>query len=242
MQIFRYWCWSALTVAISLTIPAARAEMITPDSIPNPPSTVDAAQGTSVSPSNLVNLQYKGLGLVFPGGSAITQLNGVSVWAPVSPRTEMSGQSSSRPIDYAWNMAGSLVSPGSLNPTTVSSLAVQIVGNGTFPLPSLSMHVYGSNGQILPITPLIGNIANTQDWTFTGPGIGSFSVSAVPLPPIGAQHATANSAWGIAGISFTPAASTPEPTSLALAGLGALGLATRLGWRRFRRVARPIEA
>lgn len=238
MHIFRSWRWNALALLFGFSAPTARAELITPDSIPNPPSAVASAQGTPVSPSNLVNLQYKGVGLVFPGGSAITQLNGVSVWAPVSPPTEISGQSSGRPIDYAWNIAGRLVSPGSLNPTTVSSLAVEIVGNGTFPLPFLSMHVYGSNGQILPITPLIGNIANTQDWTFTGPGIRSFSVSAVPPSPSGAQ---ANSSWGIAGISFTPAASTPEPTSLALAGLGAFGLAARLIRRRIWRVARTVE-
>jgi hypothetical protein len=82
MQVFRSWRWSALAVAFGLTTPAARAGMITPDSIPGPPSAVASDQGTPVYFSNVVTSQYKGLGLNFSSGAAITNLNGTSVWAP----------------------------------------------------------------------------------------------------------------------------------------------------------------
>ncbi len=230
MNVFRNWRWSALAVAFVSTAPVARAGMITPDSIPNPPSAVASANGTPVYLSNYVGLQYKGLGLIFPGGSAITQLNGVAVWTPVSPPPRQGESSSSGSIDYAWRLAGSLVSPGSLNSMTVSSLSVEILSNNP-----MSMSVYGFNGQRLNISPVIKSTAGVQDWTFTGPGISSFS--AVVAPPIGAHpEAITNSAWGVAGVSLSPA-SAPEPSTLVLAGLGALGLATRLNWRRFRQLA-----
>ena len=81
MSLVRIWRWSALAVAFALAASAARAEMITPNSIPNPPTAVGSADGTLVSTSNIVNTQYAGLGLNLSG--AITSLSGVSVWAPV---------------------------------------------------------------------------------------------------------------------------------------------------------------
>jgi hypothetical protein len=244
MHAFRSRRWSTLAVLFVFTAPAVRAGMITPDSIPNPPSAVGSANGTPVYTSNLVTTEYKGLGLNFShaaailNGVAITNLNGTSVWAPTEglarPGNSIAGSTPvGNPvaqINYSSKLSGSIVSPGSLNPTTVSSLAVQIVGDA-----AVSMNVYGFNGQRLNITPLIGSIAGVQDWTFTGTGISSFS--AVVAPPIGAHPgAITNTAWGVAGVSFTPA-SAPEPSSLLLAGLGALGLVTRLGWRRSRRLA-----
>jgi hypothetical protein len=239
MHGFRSRRWSALTVLFIFASQAARAGMITPDSIPNPPSSVASAQGTPVYTNNFVIGQYSGLGLVFPRGSALTQLNGMSVWAPVSPPPKLAGPSSSGSasgsigsIAYAWSLLGRFVLPGSLNPTAVSSLTVGTLGN-----PSLSMSVYGLNGQRLNIIPVIGSIAGVHDWTFTGRGISSFFATVVP-PPGGGAHpgAITNPAWGVAGVSFTPV-SGPEPSSLVLAGLGALGLVTRLGWRRSWRVA-----
>lgn len=161
MQAFRNWRWSALAVAFGLTAPVAQAEMITPDSISilNRPSAVGSASGTPVYASNLVTTQYAGLGLNF-NAAAITSLNGTSVWAPIDggvvgvPAIPSSGGSPVTSISYNYGsgVQGGFVSPGSANPTTVSSLGVDIVGNGSFPPPSLSMNVYGSNGQVLPIT------------------------------------------------------------------------------------------
>ncbi len=225
MHVCRNWRWSALAVAFVFIAPVARAGMITPDSIPNPPSAVASTDGTAISMSNIVNTQYAGLGMRL--SAAITSINGVSVWAPI---TYAASPPWGGAINYASSVGGRFVSPGSLSPTTVSSLTVEILGN-----PSLSMSVYGLNGQSLNIAPLIRSIAGAENLTFTGPGISSFSAAGVP-PSDGAHPATNPSPWGVASVSFTPA-TTPEPSSLVLAGLGALGMTTRLGWRRRRRIA-----
>lgn len=195
-------------------------------SIPlNPPFLVDSANGSIVHPNELVTTQYTGSGLNFPWGTAITKLNGDSVWAPISVPLDSGVKNPWGSIYYheGWGILGRFVSPISLNPTTVSSLTVKILGNS-----SVSVHVYGygPNGHLLNITPSVGSIAGEQDWTFTGPGIGSFYAT---------QDATSSSPWGMAAVSLTPAPTPeplPEPGSLVLAGLGALGLATRVVWRR----------
>jgi hypothetical protein len=105
------------------------------------------------------------------------------------------------------------------------------------------LFVYGRNGQLLNLPPILQNRAGPHGgelWTFTGSGIASFSGFTSPIDSMGQGNGPLPNPWGIAEVSFTPA-STPEPTSLFLAGLGALGLAARLGWRRIRRVAQPIE-
>lgn len=229
--------WFALTFVIGFAAPAARAEMITPDSIPNPPSAVGSANGTLVSMNNLVANQYVGLGLSFNyGGTAITSLNGIPVWAPVQASGNVIDLPSP-PANYPWGninyytrwYGGSLNSLVSGNPVTVSSLTVETLGH-----PMLS--VYGRNGLPLNITPVLQSRPGPnggQEWTFTGSGIWSFSALMVPPPVVSGMGNSFNPAWGIASVSFTmPAGQTPEPSSLVLAGLGALGVAARFGWRR----------
>lgn len=236
--------WFALAAVFSFLAPSARAEMITPDSIPNPPAAVGSANGTSVYAGNLVSTQYMGSGLSFGNSpTAITRLNGIPVWAPVSPvdipGVRLSGGPSVNSpvgaINYFAPWSGAyLNSLTTRNPITVSSLTVETVGHPGF----FSLHVYGRNGLPLNITPVVRSIPGTNDeriWTFTGAGIGSFS-AAVAVPPGFAKSAMPIYApWGVAAVSFTPpAGQTPEPSSLVLAGLGALGLAARFGWRRRR--------
>lgn len=221
MFAFRNRRWSALVVVFSLATPSARAGMITPDSIPNPPSAVSSANGTPVYPSNFVAAQYKGLGLIFSPGAAITKLNGGSVWVPIEPIASTQGLSDRGSTNYYFDKVnGSFVSPGRLISSTVSSVTLGIIGQA---VPS----VYGINGQQLNISPVLQPSSATngsQAWTFTGSDIGSFSVAPPVWPPIsgiGVPATTDNPAWGVASVSFTPtsAASAPEPSSLALAGL-----------------------
>jgi len=218
MSAFRSWRWSALTIAFGLMAPEARAEMITPNSIPNPPTVVASPYG-AVYANNFVNTQYASLGLNFNDETAITKLNGGSAWVPVGIAGGAPGA-----IDYAWTVGGNFVSPGSSNPTTVSSLSLDLIGNPSAP----TLWVDGLNRQSLNIVPVLQSTPGPdggQVWTFTGPGIASFGVMA----PLGGP-------WGVSEVSFSPA-TAPEPTSLVLAGLGALGLAARFGWRRVRMLA-----
>lgn len=237
-------CWLALAM-LGLAASAARAEWITPNSIPNPPAAVASANGTPVYAGNLVSGQYVGLGLGFSTWTAITHLNGIPVWAPV----ESIGTVPVVPPNYVrahvnyYSFPGFVASLNSLttrNPITVSSLTVETIGSPGF----LSMHVYGRNGPYVPlnITPVVQSIPGTDNeklWKFTGAGIWSFSISVVPPPGFGEPALVTNSPWGVAAVSFAePPGYSPEPSSLVLAGLGVLGLAARLGWRRAcRRIA-----
>src|SRR5262249_26966768 len=100
MHVYR-WRWLTLAVAFGLSVPAARAERIGPDSIPNAPAAVCAGNGTPGSTGNLRTSQYAGMGLNFSAGAAITNLNGVNVWAPTEmlaqPQSHVSG---SPPVNF----------------------------------------------------------------------------------------------------------------------------------------------
>jgi hypothetical protein len=235
-------CWFSLATVFGFAASTAQAEWITPNSIPNPPAAVASANGTAVYPDNLVTTQYKALGLNFSGGAAITTLNGVSVWAP----TEMLAQPLSRlmggpPVNYPaaqlsyygrWSGA-SFVLPGTLKPTTATSVSIEIIG---WPV---SMWVKYANGSVvMPAYTVIASGPDRSQLTETtfpiGPGIASFFVFAPvidPPPRAGTANMEINPAWGVAGVSFSTAS---EPSSLVLAGLGALGLTARFGWRRTR--------
>lgn len=223
MQAFWSWRSSVLAVFFGFTVPAAQAGMITitPDSIPNPPQAVSSANGTPVSPNNFVISQYARLGMNF-NAPAITSLNGVSVWVPVNSPAGTGGSI----IDYATSsIGGSFVWPGTSKALSPSSVTLDIIGDPS----SLRFQAGSFNGMPLNITPVLQSTPGPdggQRWRVTGSGIYSIYVSS----------SGANSPWGISEVSLTTA-STPEPSSLVLAGLRALGLATCSGWRRMRRAA-----
>src|SRR5262249_3191567 len=133
------------------------------------------------------------------------------VWAPIG--IAVGGPAGA--IDYAWGVNGDLHSPRVSNLTSVTSLSVKIIGDAT-------VTVSGLNN----IAPVIRSTGDVHIWTFTGPGISSFSTA--PSPTSGS--------WGIAQVSFI-LDTAPEPSSVILASLGALGLAARRGWRRVRPIA-----
>jgi hypothetical protein len=232
--------WAAL-VAILTMAAETRADMITPDSIAHPPGVVGWANGTSVYANNLVTSQYAGLGLNFTARAAITSLNGVNVWAPTEPllqpliRTVPGGPPPPFPvarISYNGSWGGaSFVQLGTQTPTTVSSVTLEILGR------PVTVDLFNAQGQLMGAASLVGmGLHGGQLYTFTGSGISSFSVFAPVIdPPPGAAspNMAINPAWGVAEASFTPA-HAPEPSGLILAGLGALGVAARFGWRRVR--------
>jgi hypothetical protein len=228
--------WVVLAAVLTMAAEEVRADVITPSSIANPPGAVGWANGTPVYANNLVTAQYAGLGLNFTAGAAITNLNGVNVWAPTEPLLQplfrtIPGGPPPFPvarISYNGTWGGaSFVQPGTQTPSTVSSVTLEILGR------PVTIDLFNAQGQLMGTASLGGTgLHGGQLYTFTGSGISSFSIFApVIVPPPGAM--AINPAWGVAEVSFTPA-HAPEPSSLILAGLGALGLAARFGWRRVR--------
>jgi hypothetical protein len=232
--------WLVLAVVLAFAAVEVRADVITPDSIANPPGAVGSANSTPVNANNLVTTQYAGLGLNFSSGAAITNLNGVNVWAPAEPLMQPQSRISGGPpvnfpvaqISYngTWS-GGNFVLPGTQTPTAVSSVTLEIIGR------PVTVDFFNAQGQLLSIAALGGTGPHGgQLYTFSGSGVSSFSVFAPVIdPPPGAASPTMaiNPVWGVAEISFT-LAHAPEPSSLLLAGLGALGLAARYGRRRAR--------
>ena len=237
---FAVRCLAAL--AAGLLSGAARADLITPDSIPQPPPLVGSAEGTPIySAADLVTNQYVGRGLLFPtvqigpgqygGAAALTKLGGVAAWAPARPQQ---GEPWAAEIDY-FQLTIQPVKPGTTTPTTVRSVTVELVGTdyhvGLF---GLDANGGGLGGTTTPVGtgPHGGELLH-----FSGEGISSFEVTGVFDPPAGRAGADTPAiafGWGVAGVEFTPA-TAPEPGTLALAGVGALALA---GWTWRRRTPR----
>ena len=218
--------------------------MITPNSIHNPPAAVGSANGTPVYASNLVNSQYMGLGLGFGNSrTAITSLNGVPVCGAGWSRRQSECSHIRRPtskiprrgnrlLQYVvWSKSQLARDAGSDNGFRVNR------GNDWESRFSLAGG-FGRNGLPLNIAPVVQSVPGSngeQIWTFTGSGIYGFTAVEAVIDPLGPGKLAVNPAWGVAAVSFTPpAGQTPEPSSVVLAGMGALGLAVRFGWRRSR--------
>jgi hypothetical protein len=231
-----------LAIAFGLSAAGVHAELITPDSIPNPPPAVGSGNLTPIpSMSNLVTTQYSAMGLIFSHSfasiatvanpwTAITNLNGVNVWAPATPLLWPASRIVGGPpprfpvgeINYNGVWSGGQLVPAGLRMT--SSVTLEIIGR------PVGVSFFGAGGQLLGSGTASGVGPHGGElYTFTGSGIFSFQVSAPVIdPPLGAM--AINPAWGLAEVSVTPS-HAPEPTSLVLAGIGGLGIFLRRRWR-----------
>jgi len=232
LSLFWVGAWAALAFTT-----AARADFVTPDSIPQPPAAVGSAPLTPIySPADLVTNQYIGRGLLFPTvleappgvragtTAAITNLGGFDVWAPAY---WSQGAPWAAEISYG-GLTIQLVKPGTTTPTTVRSVTVEVLELPN--LDSVGLEAFDREGRILGSTdtPSGSGPHGGVLLTLAASDISSFEVSSLAH----VDGSTTGGAppdlpvWGAAEIEFTPS-SAPEPSGLALAVLGAAALA---GW------------
>jgi len=244
--------WAGAWAALAFTT-AARADFVTPDSIPQPPPAVGSANQTPIpSASDLVMNQYSGRGLLFPFSpdagragveigaiydtAAVTQLAGSNVWAPALSITD--GSHIERDLAYPSLLTLQFVRPGGTTSTTVSSVTVDVLHlPNTLPLELIAMD---RNGDVVgDITASSGMGPHGGELlTLGAANISSFQLAyEASIEPESREEVP----WGVAGIAFTPSPA-PEPCGLALAGVGAVALAGwtwRRAWRATLKMTSP---
>ncbi len=230
-----------------LVAPAARAELLTPASIAAPPPTVPAVHGAGVPADALVDDQYRQRGVSFRG-AALSEVGGVTVWVPVGAPTWPSSWGPSNdegtvnfaPGASSWSgmVIGTLTDPEDAAPATTDRVSVEFMG-------------VAPDGVALALYDLDGNLIGNP-WETSGPGPHGGVVVAAELPGIAEFQAYRfinstgeTNPWGVAQVEFgtsnaaPPPITTPEPSGLALAALGAAGLALAY-WRGKIRQARSV--
>ena len=227
----------AILAAAAFSSSAARADLITPDSIASPPAVSPAAQGAAIVPGGWVTNQYQGVGLIFTSqmtgvdsgyGTALVRVNGSTVWttAGYSDAGLLGGVDFNAPSA----VAADLVAPGTTTPAVSDSVRVDFLSAG--PL-AVSLGAYDKNGNQVAFTTALIAAGNTPI-SLGGAGITSIRATAyqpVIDPPGGVDPSPGAQppfAWGVRSVAW---ANAPEPGGLVLAGLGIVGLIA-YAWKR----------
>ncbi len=217
----------AVVLVVFLGVAPARADVITPDSIPHPPPTLPnyVNHAPIPSPAYVVSNQYAGQGLQFPALSVnvdtklaveVSTLGGAAVWVP-------GYQSAAPPWQGTITYDGIIVQfvkPGSNTATTASSVTVEVINQSAI---AIEMNALNPLGKDIGETITSGGTGphGGELLTLSAPDIREVVVGFVPN-----GDNPSSGPWGIAGIEFTPtAASAPEPCGLALAAMGMAALA-----------------
>jgi hypothetical protein len=238
-------------LVVAAAAPGARADLITPDSVASPIPLSPAFQGANVPVDGQVWSQYQGRGVLFSTApwvpptidaghtTAVAVVNGVKVWvgaSSVAPRPAT--------VDFSAGVTAQLVAPGTTTPALTDSLRVKVVSAGGTGFAAYQLSGYDAHGHLLLSQTSNFRARGSGDWlTLSAKGIQSIHVTAVPLlfpldPVPGFVGPPERPfAWGVAAIDV---AGAPEPTGLALAGLGLAGW-IGYAWRR-RRAAAGADA
>lgn len=241
MQAFWRWRGSALTIFFCFTAPVVQASQlqmtgsnwnynfaVTPNSITNSNVAISfyGSEGQASGNSNVTLGQIQ-----IRAGNGATVIPSGGTWSGTLTLSDASGAST--PLTFQSTLSGNLSS---------WNIVTTLLQPASATLPAGWSNLYGPNGQReYAWKSLSGTVyrVDPQNVKIVG-GLPSAAQGGPPMT-IGGYTFTANpNAAGsiIADVQVSQAsAGTPEPSSLVLAGLGALGLAVRSGWRRSRRIA-----
>jgi hypothetical protein len=215
------FAFTATAAVLLAPTSGARAEYITPDSVPSPAAvTSPAVDGTPVGLGGLAGEQYTRFGIEL-GNCALVRINNVLCWAPTADWMQ------TNTADHLSFTSGSILGvfgiPGTPNLARTGSVSVEFI------------NVSSSLGWIYGFDSL-GRLFTFMDNTEVGPHGGT--VATLNTPDItgillstsaGWQYPIGGRPWGIAAISFGPLTAVesfvaPEPSALLISLLGGAGL------------------
>jgi|SRR5665213_3205486 len=235
----RIWLAMALGIVYAWGTPAARAGLVTPDSIASP--VLSSEIDNSVPPGGLVTNQYQALGLLFPVqrlgepavtySTAIIQALNLDLFTGAYQATTPGGLVSHVSYQSPAGVTAAFVLPGTTTPDAADSVTVSLYSNG----PILAqLEAFDKNGQLLKtITTQVG-MASEKSIEFDIAGIQSvYTTAFTPIidpPPPGVPFIEGHPSfmWGVSSIEWHEA---PEPAGLVLGGLGMFALLA-YAWRR----------
>ncbi|HBI41370.1 MAG TPA: hypothetical protein DDY78_00745 [Planctomycetales bacterium] len=236
----------AVVVAITCAAeaPAARAGLVTPDSIASPVISWSASGpaifGGPVAVNGIVTDQYQGLGLLFPAqtvgepnttySTAVIRLNNHDVFAGAYLARTPTGLVNYVSANAPAGVTAALVLPGTTTPDMADSVTVSFESTG----PILGqLKAFDKNGRLLKtVTTQIGGVLDTPVELDVA-GIQSIYATAYlpiidPLPGFGYIAGRPDFYWGVSSIEWHEA---PEPAGFVLGGLGMFAL-LGYAWRR----------
>jgi hypothetical protein len=235
--------WILLAVVLAITCaadtPAARAGLVTPDSIGSPVLS-SSVEGSVVAVGGLVTNQYQGLGLLFPAvglgdpntsySTAIIQLNNHDVFTGAYQMKAFGDLANHISYRESQGVTADLVLPGTTTSGVADSATVSLYANGPV---FAQLEAFDKNGQLLKT--ILTQVAGKSDTPieFDVAGIQSINTQVFqpvidpPYPgfvmPQGYPYA-----WGVASIEWHEA---PEPAGFILGGVGMFAL-LGYSWRR----------
>jgi hypothetical protein len=240
------WNWLAVVLAIACGAgtPAARAGLVTPDSIGSP--VLSSVIDNSVPAGGLVTNQYQALGLLFPtqglgepsvaySTAIIRQGLNLDLFTGAYEATTPNGMVDHVSYQSPAGIRAAFVLPGTTTPDVADSVRVSLYSNG----PILAqLEAFDRNGRLLKMittqvageseTPVEFDVAGIQSVYTT-----AFQPAIDPVPP-GVGHIAGQPSfiWGVSSIEWHEA---PEPAGFILGGLGMFAL---LGYALRRRLMR----
>jgi len=179
---------TALVSAFAVGTPAARAGLVTPDSM-GPPVVSPSVEGSVVVAGGLATDQYQGLGLLFPAVSlgdpnvsystAIIQINNHDVFTGAYQSKAFGDLANYISMRGAQGVTADLVLPGTTTPDAADSVTVSLYANGPV---FAQLQAFDKNGQLLKT--ILTHVAGQSDTPFEFDAAGIQSINAQVFQPV----------------------------------------------------------